>query len=320
MHDEATERSTTEARRFTVEVIAALVDVKGIAADRLLRPAGVPEDLVRRFLNDRNSATGKKVTKREFAVVLLDELDQRGLSGLFTDKLIEMTAQWTDYHLADDEIVARGLSQKALSLRHDLMEIREQISREQERHRHEVEAQERREREDASRKQHDLLLMQFDDAMQSEGAQRRGYLLEDLLARTFGLHGVEVARSFRRNEGGEQIDGAFRFDGWHYIVECRWRAEPADMRQLDGLVGQVGRSGHQTMGVFLSINGWSSNVVPLLKQGGEKRLILMDGYDLRCVLARQIELRSLLISKIAALNFKSEPFLSAGELLRSVSD
>jgi hypothetical protein len=76
-----------------------------------------------------------------------------------------------------------------------------------------------------------IRIMQFDDALQSESPQRRGYLLEDLLARTFGLHGLEVARSFRRNEGGEQIDGAFRFDGWHYIVECRWRAEPADMRR-----------------------------------------------------------------------------------------
>jgi hypothetical protein len=45
------------------------------------------------------------------------------------------------------------------------MEMRERISGEQERHRHEVEAQERREREDASRKQHDLLLMPFDDAV-----------------------------------------------------------------------------------------------------------------------------------------------------------
>ncbi len=127
----------------------------------------------------------------------------------------------------------------------------------------------RQERDDALRRQHDLLLMQFDDAMQSESPQRRGYLLEDLLARTFGLHGVDVARSFRRNEGGEQIDGAFRFDRWHYVVECRWRTEPADMRQLDGLLGQVGRSGHQTMGLFLSINGWSGNVVPLLKQAGD---------------------------------------------------
>ena len=320
MHDETTERSTTEARRFVVEAIATLVDVKGIAADRLLRPAGVPEDLVRRFLNDRNSVTGKKITKREFAVVLLDELDNRGLALRFIDNILEITAQWTDYHLAADEIVARGLCQKALSLRHDLAEIRERINREQERQRREDEARARQERDDALRRQHDLLLMQFDDAMQSESPQRRGYLLEDLLARTFGLHGVDVARSFRRNEGGEQIDGAFRFDGWHYIVECRWRTEPADMRQLDGLLGQVGRSGHQTMGLFLSINGWSGNVVPLLKQAGDKRLILMDGYDLRCVLARQIELRSLLISKIAALNFKSEPFLSAGELLRSVPD
>jgi hypothetical protein len=49
MHDESTIRSTTEARRFVVEVIATLVHVKGVAADRLLRPAGVREDLVRRF-------------------------------------------------------------------------------------------------------------------------------------------------------------------------------------------------------------------------------------------------------------------------------
>jgi hypothetical protein len=74
------------------------------------------------------------------------------------------------------------------------------------------------------------------------------------------------------------------------------------------------------MGLWRSVNGLSGNVVPLLKQGGEKRLILMDGYDLCSVLARQIELRSLLISKLAALKFQSEPFLSAGELLSADPD
>lgn len=39
------------------------------------------------------------------------------------------------------------------------------------------------------------------------------------------------------------------------------------------------------MGLFISINGWSENVVPLLKQNPEKCVLLMDGYDLRCVLA-----------------------------------
>ena len=46
----------------------------------------------------------------------------------------------------------------------------------------------------------------------------------------------------------------------------------------------------------------------------------MDGYELCSVFARQIELRSLLISKLAALKFQSEPFFSAGELLSADPD
>jgi hypothetical protein len=106
-----------------------------------------------------------------------------------------------------------------------------------------------------------------------------------------------VQKSFQRNEGAEQIDGAFRLEGWHYLVECRWRRKLADIRELDGLLGQVGRSGKQTMGLFLSINGWSENVLKLLKQNPEKSLFLMDGYDLRTSLARQLDLRSFIIAK-----------------------
>jgi hypothetical protein len=76
--------------------------------------------------------------------------------------------------------------------------------------------------------------------------QRRGYLLQDLLNRTFDLHAIPVVASFTRNEGGEQIDGAFKLEGWHYIVECRWRKKLSDIRELDGLSGQIARSGRQT--------------------------------------------------------------------------
>ena len=64
-----------------------------------------------------------------------------------------------------------------------------------------------------------------------------------------------VIRAFTRNAGGEQIDAASEMDSWHYIVECRWRAELADIRELDGLAGQVARTGRQTMGLFPPING-----------------------------------------------------------------
>ena len=103
------------------------------------------------------------------------------------------------------------------------------------------------------------------------------HLLQDLLNRVFDLHQIPVVRSFVRNDGAEQIDGAFKLEGWHYIVECRWRKKLADIRELDGLKGQIDRSGKQTMGVFLSINGWSDNVPPLLKQNPDKSILLMEG-------------------------------------------
>lgn len=73
------------------------------------------------------------------------------------------------------------------------------------------------------------------------------------------------------------IDGAFKLEGWHYVVECRWREKLADIRELDGLKGQVDRSGKQTIGLFLSINGCSENVPILLKQNPDKSIIVFNG-------------------------------------------
>jgi hypothetical protein len=87
------------------------------------------------------------------------------------------------------------------------------------------------------------------------------------------------------------------------------------MRELDGLSGQVQRSGKQTMGMFLSINGWSENVLQLLKQNPEKSIILMDGYDVRTVLAASVDLKDFLLGKLAALNYRAEPHFSIQQYL-----
>ena len=118
---------------------------------------------------------------------------------------------------------------------------------------------------------------------------------------------MPATRPFRRNDGGEQIDGAFELDGWHYIVECRWRETLSNIQQLDSLYGKVGRSGKQTMGLFLSVNGWSQHVVPLVKQNPDKSILLMEGFDLRTVLAQPFSLRELLRAKSRALNLEAEP-------------
>jgi len=102
---------------------------------------------------------------------------------------------------------------------------------------------------------------------------------------------------------------------WMIIAECRWRERVANGRDLDGLAGQVTRSSKQTMRLFLSVEGWSEHVVPLLKQNAEKSIILMHGFCVRCVLSGEVDLRDFVLAKAAVLSFESEPFLGAPEYL-----
>ena len=90
-----------------------------------------------------------------------------------------------------------------------------------------------------------------------------------------------------------------------------------DTRDIDGVGGQVVRSGADTLGVFIPMRGWSSNVPELLKQNPMKRVILMDDDDIRRTLAGEIGLDELLRAKVNELSLRSEPFIAARDVLAS---
>ncbi|BCH07388.1 hypothetical protein MesoLj131c_16460 [Mesorhizobium sp. 131-3-5] len=313
---EAGAAAAADARRLALEVIATLVNIKKTAADQLLRKAGVSNDLIRRFLTEKDPITGEKRSKREAGIVVLDELARAGMDAEVVRRLIAIAAEWDAFHLAQDEYKARAVVQKAREIAGVLAEADARERTLEEKRARENEALQRRQAAQVLQQQSDLLLAQFEHASVDEDVHKRGYLLQDMLNRLFDLHRFPVTRAFQRNSGGEQIDGAFEFEGWHYLVECRWRARLADIRDLDGLLGQVRRSGRQTMGLFLSINGWSEHVAGLLKQNPDKSILLMEGYDLRAVLARQADLRELMKAKVRALNLDSEPYFSVARLVR----
>ena len=265
--------NSIEAQKLANEIIATLVNIKNAMAELILKPSGIPMEIYKPLLNSRDETTGKVLSKRQIAPLILDAIENRKDYNEIIRKMIVIAANWNKYHLAHDEYKARGTVQKAREFMGtiELIEARETKQRELAR-KEELERMER-EQTESFRKQSELLLMMFDELAKSNEKNKRGYLLQDLLNRTFDLHTIPVVASFTRNKGGEQIDGAFTLEGWHYIVECRWRKELSDIRELDGVYGQIARSGRQTMGILLSINGWSTNVVPLLKQNPEKSII-----------------------------------------------
>jgi hypothetical protein len=308
-----------EERRVAIEAIATLANLKNVVAELVLRPAGVPVDVYHSRLYGRDEVTGRPLSKRKSAPLIIDAVAHRPDGVRIVRRIIEIAAQWSSFHLAADEYAARATVHKAREILGTLEQMEAWESQQREEARKAELARMEQERATLLRGQLDLLLMMFDELAQSSDHQRRGYFLQDLLTRTFDLYSLPVHRSFTRNAGGEQIDGAFQLDGWYYLVECRWRDKLADIRQLDGLWGQIGRSGRQTMGLFLSINGWSENVVPLLRQNPAKSIMLMDGYDLRAVLDGRIDLRDFLVAKVAKLNLAAEPFLGATTYLEEQS-
>lgn len=165
-----------------------------------------------------------------------------------------------------------------------------------------------------------LLLYRYDDwRRDSSNPQRRGHKLEDVLSELFEIFDIPTTGQFRRNAGGEQIDGGFILDGSRYLVECKWTSKSIGQSDIDAFYGKITRSGAQTMGLFVSINGVSGHVVHLTKQNQEKRIFLMDGDDLRASLAGKISLIDLLQAKLNALLFHAEPFLGVGEIIKQRS-
>ena len=302
-----------DERRLVIEAFATLANRKIDMVNFLLNPAGVPKEIYGPVCNKRNDLTGRRITKRQAAPLILDALEGRQDYTEIVGNIVKIAATWERFEISAGEYEARAVKVKAQEIlrRHQQSEA-EEVARE------DAVRQERdRELLSARKRELDLLLAMFDEwTRQDQNAQERGYLLQDLLNRLFVAFEIPVRKSFIRNEGAEQIDGAFQLDGWHYLTECRWRKEPSNTREVDGLVGQVLRSGRQTMGLFLSINGWSENVPGLLKQNPQKVIILMQGYDLRAILSEEVDLRDYISAAVENLNIKSEPHLHVREYLK----
>ena len=304
-----------DERGLVIEAIATLAHLKSDMVNFVLNPARVPEEIYRTIARQRDPLTGRRSSKRQIATLLLDALEERADYPDIVERIVKIAGSWNRFELSDNEYAARAVKAKAQVIlkEYQLLEAEEDVRK------HAAREEQERERSSARKRELSLLLAMFDElAVQDEDAQKRGYLLQHLLNRLFDAFEIPVHRSFTRNNGAEQIDGAFQIDGWYYLTECRWRRKLSDTREVDGLAGQISRSGRQTMGFFLSINGWSENVPGLLKQNTDKSIILMQGYDLRAILSEEVDLRDYILAAVKHLNLNAEPYLGVREYLRQI--
>lgn len=143
-------------------------------------------------------------------------------------------------------------------------------------------------------KQLEDIRKQFFELVSSDNPQQRGFILEKVLKGLFELFDLDPKASFKIV--GEQIDGAFSFEGTDYLLEAKWQQEPVAANDLDSLAGKLSRKLENTLGLFLSINGFSEDAVKA-HSSGRRLVLLMDGSDLMAVLEGRIDLVQLLYRK-----------------------
>ncbi len=145
----------------------------------------------------------------------------------------------------------------------------------------------------------------------SENAQDRGFKLEKVMHDLFELFDLDPRASFRND--GEQIDGAFSLEGTDYLFEAKWQKELVGVSALDAFAAKVKRKLDNTLGVFLSISGFTPKGVAA-HSSSRAMIILMDGADLMAVLEERIDFASLLLRKKRHAAQTGEIYLSFREI------
>ncbi|MBD9359525.1 restriction endonuclease [Methylomonas fluvii] len=127
--------------------------------------------------------------------------------------------------------------------------------------------------------------------------QQRGYALERILAELSRLSRLETTEAFRVN--GEQVDGAVKFDGEHYLIEAKWQERSASNEPVYQFAGKVAGKLYGR-GLFISVNGFSPEVIHSLVIGKEIQTLFVDGEDLILVLEGHLTMRDMIDRKVKA--------------------
>lgn len=125
------------------------------------------------------------------------------------------------------------------------------------------------------------LTQRLNDLALQMGTAPGGYAFQDWFYDLLAFTEIEHRRPY--NTGGRQIDGSVTVDGTTYLIELKFTADQAGGPDIDVFRGKVESKADNTMGLFVSMSGYSS--VAVKEASGKKStLLLLDASHIYLVL------------------------------------
>jgi len=223
--------------------------------------AGWAEDESKRLLLDRMIPALERAEKghiviKQLAVHLADQVSFPDLMG------------WPD----EKQMIAAARSAVAA--------LKAYVERE--RSKVEVEAARAAIREEAARQRAEIIASQLDlskllaqltELHPQAGTQAGGYAFEKWFYEFVKFFDVDHRRPYKADE--RQIDGSVTIEGTTYLVELKFTSNQTGVEDVDSFLAKVNNKADNTMGLFVSMAGYSSVAI---SQASKPRtpLLLMD--------------------------------------------
>jgi hypothetical protein len=239
----------------------------------------------------------KNLTRVAMVDVMFEQLSSRNDGGLGTFRaMLHSLTNWSHfdpYYFDVLKKLDRTVAQRNIDHLKQLQEIRDDKIRKERERRQDAEVEAQRAKSSLQQLRTEFLELHAGKLR----PQERGYALERVLASLAKLSNLEVTDPFRVN--GEQIDGAIKFEGEHYIIEAKWEDTSASNEPVYQFVSKV-EGKMYGRGLFISVGGFSDNVIRSIVQGKALRTIFIDGEDLVLVVEEQLSFRDMLDRKVKA--------------------
>jgi hypothetical protein len=135
---------------------------------------------------------------------------------------------------------------------------------------------------------------------------RRGRAFEAFLRHLISNSSLYPSLSFR--PAGEEIDGSFWWEGRTYLIEAKWTADPIPASSIYMFKGKVDGKLVGTIGVFLSLSGYSEDAVAAVQLGKTLSVVLFDRTDIEAAV-EGVPFRKILRDKLYAAGRTGEIYI-----------
>lgn len=220
-------------------------------------------------------------TKRVFLQRLFSELillkDNKGHAVILSmaRSLAEMS-YFPDLEGWEDSAEKKCSAHISISrLKSEVDKLNEQIRDERESACRRKEAAQKREENIASILTLEKLRADLNELVPKQGTQAGGYAFEQWFYKLVNYFEVTARPPYKTD--GRQIDGALDLDGTTFLIETKFTANPSDAPDIDIFISKVTQKADNTMGIFVSISGFTK--VAIEQASRDRTPILLLDYS-----------------------------------------